>query len=383
MAREARAADVVNVAEMRRRARRRLPRAVFDAIDGAAGDEVTLRANRAALERLWLRPRSLADVRERDLRTTVLGRSISFPVILAPCAFARMANGEAELAAARAAASEGTIFALSGGSSCTLEEVKREVPDQSWYQMYSPATWEETEALIGRVRAAGYEVLCVTVDTALLPVRERDYRNRLSIPLQVSPTLIRHGLSRPLWAADFLFGRVGRQSSGVRTQMRDFAHAISRVRPVTLDQLARIKQAWGGPLVVKGILRGDRVAEMVDVGVDGIVVSNHGGRQLDGARPAIDCLPEVVEAAAGKAEVYVDGGFRRGSEVVKALALGARAVLVGRPYMFGLAAYGEAGVRRVLEILKLEFEVALGLSGCVSPADVGRDIVIADRIGGS
>jgi isopentenyl diphosphate isomerase/L-lactate dehydrogenase-like FMN-dependent dehydrogenase len=370
--------DVLNVAEMRRRARRRLPRAVFDVIDGGGGDETSVRGNREAYANWWIRPKSLADVRTRDLSTTVLGDPISLPVMLDPCAFARMCRYEGELANVRAAGAAGTIYLVPSGSSWPMEEVKAAALGPAWFQWYAPTPEDERVAELERIKAAGYRVLVVTVDTALNPLRPRDYYNRMSVPLKITPRLIMHGVSRPAWSKDFLVGRVGRSTrpGQVAVQMRNFARTVARVRSITLEEIAWMKERWGGPLVVKGIMRGEGVREMIDVGVDGIVVSNHGGRNLDGARPTLDILPEVVAAADGRIEVYMDGGIRTGPDVLKALALGARAVLIGRPYMFGLAAYGEAGVRRVLEILRVELENAMGLAGCPTIADIDSSVVV-------
>ncbi len=370
---------VFNVAEMRQRARRRLPRAVFDAIDGGAGDETSVRGNRAAFERLWIRPKSLADVSTRDLSTTVLGDEISLPVMLDPCGFARMCSADAELAIARAAGAAGTLYVVSGASAYSLEQIKQAATGPLWYQWFPPETRAECEADLDRIKKAGYRVLCVTVDSAVNPIRDRDYYNRMTIPLTLTPTLIKHGLSRPAWSKEFLFGRVGQMWPGMVTiQIRDFARVVARVRGITLDEIAWIKERFDGPLVLKGIMRGDGIAEMIDVGVDGIIVSNHGGRNLDGARPTMDILPEVVAAADGRAEIFLDGGVRRGTDVLKAVALGARAVLIGRPYMFALGAYGEAGVRRVIEILRVELENAMGLAGSPTIADIDPSMVIRD-----
>jgi isopentenyl diphosphate isomerase/L-lactate dehydrogenase-like FMN-dependent dehydrogenase len=370
---------------MRRQARRRLPRAVFDAIEGAAGDEITMRANREALEQIRLRPRALADVRSRDLSTTVLGQPVTMPVLLAPCGMARMADSEAELAVARSAQRAGTVFAISGASSYSLEDIAGAATGPLWYQLYLPPTRDGAAALIARVEDAGYPVLCVTVDTAVEITRERDVRNRLTLPIRPTPRLVLSGLSRPRWSKDFVLGKVGHGHSmhgfgrAVRTAYQNLADTIENLTPVTFDDLAWLRERWDGKLVVKGILRGDECERMLDLGVDGIVVSNHGGRTVDCVMATIDALPEVVEAVAGRAEVFVDGGVRRGTDVVKALALGARACLIGRPYMYGLGAGGEAGVDRVLGILRAELERAMALLGCATVADIDAGIVAQAR----
>jgi isopentenyl diphosphate isomerase/L-lactate dehydrogenase-like FMN-dependent dehydrogenase len=373
---------ILNIEEMRAQARW-LPRAVFDAIDGAAGDEITLRANRTAFDDIWLRPRALADVSTRDLSTTVLGQPISMPLMLAPCGFARMANSQAELAVARAAGRAGTLFAVSGSASYLVEEIVQTATGPLWYQLYLPPNEGAAAELIDRVEAAGYDVLCITIDTAVTPKRERDYRNKLSVPLKMSPRLALAGLSNPVWAKDFVLGKVGTRGSapgvmgGARTAYWSFAKTVQNMRPVTMTDLRHLRARWKGKLVVKGVMRGDECKAMVDAGVDGIVVSNHGGRNLDCVRPSIRILPEVVEAVDGHAEVYVDSGIRRGTDVIKALALGARACLVGRPYMFGLAVGGEAGVARVLEIFRNEIEHSMALMGCASVSDIDESMVAA------
>jgi isopentenyl diphosphate isomerase/L-lactate dehydrogenase-like FMN-dependent dehydrogenase len=358
-----------------------LPRAVFDAIDGGASDEITLRANRSAFENFWLRPRALADVSKRDLTTTALGTPIAMPLMLAPCGFGRMANSQAELAVARAAGKAGTVFGVSGSASYSPEDIAKVATGPLWYQMYLPGDRESTQTLLDRIERSGYEVLCVTIDTPVTPKRERDYRNKLTMPLQFSPSLLLTGMSNPVWAKDFLMGRVGDRGAaghifgGARTAYWNFARIVRNVRPVTFPDVRWLRDHWKGKLVIKGVMRGDECPEMSEIGVDGIVVSNHGGRNLDTVRPTIEILPEVLSAVGGKVEVFVDGGIRRGTDVVKAVALGAQAVLVGRPYLYGLAAGGEAGVARVLEIFRTEIEHTMAMAGCATVADIDRSLV--------
>jgi isopentenyl diphosphate isomerase/L-lactate dehydrogenase-like FMN-dependent dehydrogenase len=370
--------DVLNVAEMHDRAVRRLPRVIVDVIDGGAGEEASVRANREVYGKYWIRPRALVDVSRRDLSTTVLGEQLSLPVMIAPCSFARLCGSEAEMALVRAAGETGTLYAVNAFPSYSLEEILQASVGPTWFQFYAPPTREETERELLRIRAAGYRVLCVTVDTAVYPIRDRDYRNRLTIPIRLSPRLAWQGLSRPRWAIDFLLGRGREDAAKLTLQIRQFTQAVSRVRPVTLEEIVWMKGLFGGRIVVKGVMRNEEVPAMIDAGVDGIVVSNHGGRNLDGARPTLDILPEVVAAAQGRAEVFLDGGIRRGTDVLKALALGARAVLVGRPSLWALAAYGQPGVRRVIEILRVELENAMSLAGCPTIADIDSSIVIRD-----
>lgn len=372
---------LINLADIERAARRRLPRPIFDIIAGGAGDEVSLRANRSAYERIRLRPRALVDVSVRDISTTVLGKPVSMPVLLDPAGYQRMASSEAELAVARAAGAMGTGFALSTVSSYPLETVAQQAAGPKWFQLYlPPGDAAETIELVDRAATAGYDALCLTVDTTMRALRERDVRNRFSLPLRISPRLVAAGAVRPRWSMDFLRGSVGRGTAGGFSQkmlsIKAAGSALSStMRPVTEADFKLVRERWNGPMLVKGILRGDEAARMIEMGADGVVVSNHGGRQLDGVPATIEALPEIVDAVDGRGEVFIDGGVRRGTDVVKALAIGARAVLVGRPYIYGLAIGGEAGVRRVLQILRDETENALGLLGCRSIDELTRDCV--------
>jgi isopentenyl diphosphate isomerase/L-lactate dehydrogenase-like FMN-dependent dehydrogenase len=368
--------DVLNNAEMRRCAERRLPRMIFDAIDGGSGDELTLRENSLAFDRIWFRPRACAEVSSRDLGTVVLGERVSLPLLLGPCGMARVTNPGGERAIARAAGAAGTVFALSGAASHPPEQVAGAASGPLWYQLYLSETRSETEALLERVRAAGFRVLCVTVDAPVVAARERDYRNRLELPPRLSPRLLAVAARSPRWSAGFVRDRIrDRGLKTMRLELWSFARTVQQLRPVTLDDIQWLRQQWDGPFVVKGVMRGDECPSIADLGVDGVVVSNHGGRQLDGARATIDVLPEVVEAIDGRAEVFLDGGVRRGSDVAKALALGARACLIGKAYMFGLGAFGEAGVARTLEIFRVELDRAMALLGCATVADIDRSLV--------
>lgn len=362
----------VNVADVRDAARRRLPRAVFEIIEGGNGDDVTLRRNRAGLDALTLRPRALGDRPHVDLATTILGAAAPMPMVLAPCSFARICHPAAEIAVARAAGAAGVEYAVPAGSSLPPEGVAAAAPGSLWFQIYLRHDADHDAALVERVRHAGYRVLCVTTDTPISPRRETDIRNRMTIPLVVSPRVVAAGLSRPRWAKDFVLGNAasGYSLTTARNAYQSFSGLIGALRPVTHTDIARLRDAWPGPLVVKGVLRHEDVEPLVRLGVDGVVVSNHGGRNLDGTPATIDVLPEVVAAATGRIEVLFDSGVRRGTDVVKALALGADAVLLGRPYLYGLAAGGEAGVRRVIAMVRTELEVAMGFMGLGSIADI-------------
>jgi isopentenyl diphosphate isomerase/L-lactate dehydrogenase-like FMN-dependent dehydrogenase len=377
---------LVNVEDFRAAARRRLPRIAFDAIDGGAGDELALERNRSAFRQILLRPRVMADVTKRDISTTALGEKISLPVIVGPAGFARMCHREGELAAARAAADAETIYGLSTVSSYGLEAVAAAADGPKWFQLYPPGERSACEAILARAHEAGYTALAITVDTAVEGLRERDKRHRLAVPMRMTPRLMLHGATRPAWALDFLRGGVGRGPQGIDADfltergarptplsLGEVGRAIAATaRSITEAEIAFIRETWKGPLLVKGVMRAEECRRLVALGVEGIVVSNHGGRQLDGVLATIEALPEVVDAVAGDAEVFLDGGIRRGTDVVKALALGARACLIGRPYLYGLAAAGQAGVRHVLEILRTEIDQTMALLGCATVADVDR-----------
>jgi 4-hydroxymandelate oxidase len=350
----------VSVDEYEELARERLPRMAFDYFAGGAGEEWTLRENRAAFHRWVLRPRVLVDVSDRDTATTVLGTPVGVPVLVAPTALQRMADREGEVAAARAAAAAGTVMVLSTIASATIEEVAEAAPDAPrWFQLYVHRDRELTRHLVERAVAAGYRALVVTVDTPLLGIRDRDSRNRFATPPGV-------GLSNV--GAQFL-PEVEEGESAL------FAYVRSQQDPsVTWEDLGWLRSLCDLPIVLKGIVTAEDAALAAGAGVDGIVVSNHGGRQLDGTIATLDALPEVVEAA-GPCEVYLDGGVRRGTDVLKALALGARAVLVGRPVLWGLAVGGAAGARHVLDLLHRDLDVAMAISGCRTVADITPALV--------
>jgi isopentenyl diphosphate isomerase/L-lactate dehydrogenase-like FMN-dependent dehydrogenase len=290
-----------------------------------------------------------------------------------------MAHRQAELAVARAAGEAGIAFALSTISSYPFEEVAGAATGPRWFQLY-PAVFEGKLAeTLGRVKEAGFYALCVTVDSAVSGIRERDVRNNITIPLRLTPRLMFEVARRPRWATDFLRGGVGQGSQGMGPRRVSYADALKTTqlsaRPVTLDEIAEIRRLWSGPLVVKGILRGEDCPALLNLGVDGIVVSNHGGRFLDTVPATISVLPHVVDAVNGKAEVFIDGGIRRGVDVVKALALGAHACLIGRPYLYGLTVGGQAGVARVIDILRMEIDRTLALVGCRHPLELDRSHV--------
>lgn len=370
-----------SVAELRMAARRRLPRPVFDFIDGGAEDERTLRANSSGFGRLTFRPRALVGVSSRSQRTTVLGQDVPSPLLLAPCGLARLAHPGGELAAARAAARYGTIFSLSTAASCSIEEVADAAPGPRWFQLY---VWQDraaTRALVERARIAGYDALCFTVDVPMSGQRERDLRHGMTIPPRPAPRSLVHYARHPRWVQKALLGDPITFRNFVGQAANDGAVALgtyvnSQLNPsMSWDDMTWLRKLWSGPLVVKGIMGGSDARKAVDLGADGVIVSNHGGRQLDGLPSTVSVLPEVVAAVGTHAEVYLDGGVRRGADVVKAVALGARACLVGRPWMYGLAAGGETGVTRVFEIFSSEIDRVMALLGVTDITDLTVDMV--------
>ncbi len=338
--------EPVNVSEYEALAQARMEPVAWDFYAGGSNDEVTLRANRTAFERIRLRPRILVDVNVCDLRTTVLGTPVSLPILIAPTAYHSLAHPEGECETASAAGEAGTLMIASTTSNRSLEEIATAAKGPLWFQLYTYGGLEYSAVLVKRAEAAGYRAIVLTVDVPRLSRRERDIRNNFDLPSH-------------LLAGNF-----------VGVDVTD-----SRFLPLTWESLAWLRSLTSLPIVLKGILTAEDAKLAVEHGVEGIVVSNHGGRQLDTTLPSIEALPEVVEAVAGRCEVYMDSGIRRGTDVLKALALGARAVLVGRPILWGLAVNGAAGARHVLELLRDELDLAMVLSGRPTIASIDRSLV--------
>ena len=376
----------VNIEDLRIAARRRLPRSVFDYIDGGADAEITLRENVRAFDDVSFRPRCAVETPAPDLRTTVLGTPLALPFILAPVGSSRMFWPRGEEVAAAVAGAAGTIYSLSTLSGCRLEDVKKATPGPAWYQLYLCGGRDVASATVQRAKDVGYSALILTIDTPVAGLRERDLRNGAKELLTRSwPMLPYVGqfLARPRWLAGF-FGDGGLMSfpNVMLTEgpmpYADVGLALEQ-STVTWSDLGWIRQIWKGPIVVKGIHTGADAKRAVDEGANAIVVSNHGGRQLDGVAATIRVLPEVVAAVGGRTEVLLDSGIRRGSDIVKALCLGARAVLVGRAYAYGLAAAGGPGVARAIDILKADVVRTMKLLGCQSVAELDRSYVSCDR----
>lgn len=379
---------VVNIEDLRRLARRRLPKVVFDYIDGGADGEITLRENCRAFEDVTFRPRQAVAVENCDTRATVLGHELSFPALLAPVGYSRLFHPGGEVAAARAAGAAGTGFILSSISGHRLENVKAASAGPVWYQLYLVGGRGAAEAALDRAQRAGFSALVVTVDTPVPGMRERDHRNGIKALLSGSAfskiPFLPQVLTRPGWLVSFLLdGGVPKLENIVVAgqdpmTMMDVTSALAR-SVIVWEDFQWIRKAWPGPIVVKGILTGDDAQRAVDEGAAAVVVSNHGGRQLDSALATLRALPEIAAAVKGRAEVLMDGGVRRGSDIVKAICLGARAVLVGRAYAYALGAAGETGVARAIEILRADVERTLRLLGCASVAELNESYVKVPR----
>jgi 4-hydroxymandelate oxidase len=354
--------DLVNLFDFEREALAKLPAGTRDYYAGGAADEITLRENRAAWDRLALHYRVLRDVARRNLSTQVLGLDLDWPVMIAPTAYHQMAHADGELATARAAAGCGTAMVLSTLSNYSMEQVAREAKRGWWFQLYVYRDRAITRDLIERAVAAGCGAIAVTVDAPVGARRERDVRNAFFYPPELPA-------SNLLPAGD-KYGRPEAAQGGFIGYVNAMFEPALDFR--ALEWLCATSKV---PVLVKGVVRADDAVRAVEHGARGVIVSNHGGRQLDTAPATASVLPRIAAAVGDKAAVLVDGGVRRGTDIVKALALGASAALIGRPVLWGLAVGGEAGVRRVLDLLRAEFDVALALSGCQSAQDIPRDIV--------
>jgi len=373
----------LNIADLRLAAKARLPRAVFDYIDGGAEAEWTLRENVRAFDDVLLRPRSAVATPSVDLRTTVLGESIELPFLLAPVGSCRLFYPRGEELAARAAGEAGTIYTLSTLSGCAVRDVKAATRGPLWYQLYVIGGRDVALAAIERAKNCGSSALVVTIDTPVAGLRERDVRNGVKelvsgAPFAMLPYVFQF-LARPRWLAGYL--RDGGLMKFPNIVLKDGPMPYADVGAaleqamVSWDDFRWIREAWDGPIVAKGVHTADDARKAIDHGVNAVIVSNHGGRQLDGVAPTLRVLPEVLDAVNGRIEVLLDSGIRRGSDIVKALSLGARAVLIGRAYAWGLGAAGGAGVTRAIEILRTDVIRTMKLLGCSSVRELDRSFV--------
>ncbi len=354
----------INLFEYQTLASQQIPPMAWDYYASGSWDEITLRDNRAAFDRYKLRPRMLVDVSQRDLSTQILGQSLPLPILIAPMAFQCLAHPEGEIATAKAAASVGSVMVLSTLATKSMEEVAS-VKNQThqWFQLYVHRDRALTRALVERAHAAGFQALCLTVDAPVLGKREKDIHNQFVLPpdMELANLSTLKDLEIPYKAGE----------SGL------FAYFVEQINPaLTWADLEWLQSLSPLPVVVKGILRGDDALRALEHGAKAVIVSNHGGRQLDGAIASIDALSEIVAAVGDKVDVLVDGGIRRGTDILKALALGAKAVLLGRPVLWGLGVGGEAGVQHVIELLRDELDLAMALSGCAKVQDIDSSLVV-------
>ena len=375
---ERRLAQAFSIADLRLIAKHRLPRAVFEFIDGGSEDEITLRENRAAFERVRLVPRVLNDVSKPDICTPIAGKVAQAPIVIAPMGSCMLAWPQADIAIARAAAAFGIPYTLSTMSTTSIETMARAVQGELWFQLYVLKDHAFNDQLVDRARSAGYGALVVTVDLQAGGKRERDLRNGITVPLRFSMRQVLSGIAHPGWALQMLRGG-SPQFENVRGYMGQQSANLTIAAKVgqSLDpaygwnDLAKLRERWKGKLLIKGVEHPEDASRLVALGVDGIWVSNHGGRQLDGAVASADALPAIVSEVAGKIPLLIDSGVRRGVDILKARILGAQVVAVGRAVLYGAAAGGEAGAKHALQILIDELRLSMTLSGVASLHDVG------------
>lgn len=368
-------------ADFEKVAKRRLPRMVYDFVAGGADGEVTLRANREAFDRVRWAPRFLSDVSGRDITTSVLGQHLEVPFVCGPAGLARLVHREGELAVARAAGKAGTVFVVSTGSSYSLEEIADAATGPVWFQLYLWKSSEVVKSLVERARASGYEALVLTIDVPAVGKRERDFRNGFTLPprIRMSGALdtswrfwwLYHLLTGPEVNFGSLVEIVGEGDVDVAS-VGVYVDRELNDPTKTWEDLAELRRMWDGPLLVKGVMTAHDAKHAVDNGADGVIVSNHGGRQLDSVPGALEVLPEVVDMVGDRAEVILDGGVRRGEDIVKAKALGASATMGGRPWFWGLCAGGEAGVTKMLDVFKADVVRTLALIGVPRYDDVDQ-----------
>ena len=375
-----------SIADLRLTAKRKLPRAVFDYIDGGAEDEVTLDNNRNAFDRYQLNARALVDVSNVDLSTTVLGEKTDLPIILSPTAMTKLFHHEGETAVALAAKKSGTIYSLSSMSTTSIEDVAEVSDAAKWFQLY---VWRDRillQEFIQRAKDSGYKALCLTVDLPVHGNREKDQRNGLAIPPKPTPKVLIDTLLHPVWLYHYLRSdamKLANINDNIKGDHANFVlqeYINSQFDPsLSWDDTQWMIEQWDGPFIIKGIMNIEDAKRAAAIGANAIVVSNHGGRQLDHAPGTLDLLPEIVDAVGDKLDVLIDGGIRRGTDILKALALGAKACMIGRSYLYGLGAGGTEGVSRAIELLGEELERNMKLTGCRSIDEITSELIREKR----
>jgi len=373
---------VINsIEDLRQLASRRVPRSLFEYLDRGSYDEITLGRNRTDLDAVKFRQRVLVDVSRHELGTTILGAPASLPLVLAPTGMAGLVHGDGEILAAQAAEASGVPFCLSTVSICSIEDVRAATKAPFWFQLYVMKDRGYTGELMDRAQAAGCPVLMMTVDIPVGALRRRDAKNGLAVPPRLTARNVYDLLTKPRWTWSIATAKrreFGNLAAAVaRTGGMPFAQWIASQfdSSVTWDDMAKIRDRWKGRLIIKGVMDAEDARRVVDLGADALVVSNHGGRQLDGAPSSIAALPAIVEAVQGRCEVLMDGGIRSGQDILKALALGATATLTGRTWLYGLGAMGRAGVELALQIISRELQVSAALTGCNAVRAASRDIL--------
>ena len=371
------------VEDLRILAQRRVPRMFYDYADSGAWSESTYRANETDFQRIHLRQRVAVDMSNRTLASSMIGQPVSMPVALAPVGLAGMQYADGELLAARAAAAAGVPFTLSTMSICSIEDVAENTNKPFWFQLYVMRDRDFIDRLIGRAKAAGCSALVLTLDLQILGQRHKDVKNGLSAPPRMTLGNIIDIASKPRWWMGMLgtkrrtFRNIVGHAKGVKDTRALSAWTAEQFDPtLSWDDIKRIKERWGGKLILKGILDAEDAELAVKSGADALIVSNHGGRQLDGAPSSISALPEIAGAVGSRIEVLMDGGIRSGQDVIKALALGAKGVLIGRAYVYGLGALGEVGVAKALEIIRKELDITMALCGLRDVKQVNADILV-------
>ena len=360
-----------DISDLRSAAKRRLPKSIFDFLDGGADDEISMQTNRSSFGQYHLIPDVLTDVSNIDMSTTVMGQDVSLPFILSPTGMSRLFHHDGERAVAKAAAKAGLIYSLSSNSSVSIEEIGNLTTGPKWFQIY---VWKDRSLVrdfISRARNANFQALCLTVDVQVYGNRQRDLYNNMVTPIKLTPKLALDLVRHPNW----LYHVLSKGQPNLANLPSELGAAIKRVgsrakyinsqfdRSVTWKDAEWMIQEWGGPFAIKGILNAQDAVHAIKIGATGIIVSNHGGRQLDHAASPMNVLPEIVDAVAGRADIIIDGGVRRGTDIIKAVALGAKSCMGGRPYLYGLSAGGENGVSRAMHIISTELERDMSLLG--------------------